>query len=401
VPLPPDIVAGLARRLADHAGLELPVWVIESRATARIEALGVEPRAYLELVRAGHGASELVELIEAVRVGETRLFRHRPQVAALGDVVVPALRARGRRAIRVWSVGCAAGEEPYTLAIVLAGLMPGHALTILATDVSADALEVARRATYPATAIADVPPEWRDGFVIEGDIARVRPEIAATVTFERKNLADADQPRGFDLVWCRNVLIYFTPPARKRAIERLVAALEPGGFLFVGYSESLRDVPELDAIRTETAVCYVRKGEGEVRDPLTPSAASGARGAHRREVDRAPAGAPRASKTPAPAITRPTPVPVLVPVPDQVLSVRGTCDPAALTAELTARLAAPGLRRLAVDLDAADLIPDEVAPVLRRARAAATTAGVTLVVRATRPGPSRWLRRHNLDEGTP
>jgi chemotaxis protein methyltransferase CheR len=87
---------------------------------------------------------------------------------------------------------------------------------------------------------------------------RVRPEIASLVTFERANLVETAAQRGFDLVWCRNVLIYFTPDARRRVTERLVAATSPGGHLFVGYSESLRDVPQLQPVRAGDAVYYVR-----------------------------------------------------------------------------------------------------------------------------------------------
>src|SRR5262245_37162913 len=113
------MVAAIARRLAEHAGLELPPWVVDARATARIALLGCSPADYLALIDSGRGVAELAELIEAVRVGESRLFRHRRQCDALGSVIAPALRARGRRPICVWSAGCAAGEEPYTLAIVL------------------------------------------------------------------------------------------------------------------------------------------------------------------------------------------------------------------------------------------------------------------------------------------
>ncbi|MCB9559072.1 MAG: hypothetical protein H6708_01535 [Kofleriaceae bacterium] len=271
--LPADIVAGLSRRLAAHAGLELPAWVVASRAQARIAALGATPAAYLELVSAPRGAAELGVLVEAVRVGETRLFRHLPQVAALVDVVAPALRARGRRPVKVWSAGCATGEEPYTLAVVLARLLPQHAVTILATDVSAGALEVATAATYPAAALEHVPEAWRDGFEVDDEVVRVRPEARRLVRFERKNLADDDQPRGFDLVWCRNVLIYFEAEARRRVVDRLVAALDPGGFLFVGYSESLRDVADLEPRRAGDATVYVRRAPGAV----APTTVAGAR----------------------------------------------------------------------------------------------------------------------------
>src|SRR5262249_44999553 len=157
-----------------------------------------------------------------------RLFRHRPQIEALVDVVAPALRARGRRPIRVWSAGCAAGEEPYTLAAVLARELAGWTISILATDVSADALAVARGASYPLDELADVPDEWHEAFVIAGDRLRVRPDVASLVRFEQANLVDGMPARTFDLVWCRNVLIYFTPGARRRAIDKLVAATAPG-----------------------------------------------------------------------------------------------------------------------------------------------------------------------------
>src|SRR5262249_44280791 len=150
-------------------GLELPAWVVETRAAARMEALELAPADYVALIEAPRGGGELDELIEAVRVGESRLFRHRAQIAALAETVAPALRAGGRRAGRAWSGGCAAGQEPYTLAAVLARCLPGSAISIIATDVSADALDAARGASYPAAALGDVPAEWRDAFVVDGD----------------------------------------------------------------------------------------------------------------------------------------------------------------------------------------------------------------------------------------
>src|SRR5215813_12287718 len=133
MPVPDDIVAKVGRRLAEHAGLELPAWVLSSRIEARLSVLAIDANGYLGLVNAPHGRGELHALVEAVRVGETRFFRHAAQVQALVDIVVPAWRARGGRQLRVWSAGCATGEEPYTLALVLSRLVPRGALSILAT----------------------------------------------------------------------------------------------------------------------------------------------------------------------------------------------------------------------------------------------------------------------------
>lgn len=376
--LAPDILAGIARRLADHAGLQLPAWVVEARTTARIAALGITPDAYLDLIESGRGQAELGTLVEAVRVGESSLFRHKPQIAALLDLVVPVLRARGKRSVRVWSAGCASGEEPYTLAIVLAHALPDHAIEILATDMSAEAIEVAERGEYPHEELEDVPFEWHDAFEIEGDVIRVRPELRRLVTFERANLLDAAAPRGCDMVWCRNVLIYFSPEGRRRALDRLIAATLPGGFVFVGYSESLRDIDELEAQRSGDAVVYVRREGGSDRKTPVPEL-----------VRRAP------SSSPAIAIP-PTPLPAVR--TENVLILAGTPQAPVLTTQIGERLAIGGLRRLVIDLDPADLLHDDLAPVLRRACAAARAAGIEIALHTTRPGARRWLSRHGLPE---
>lgn len=425
MPVAPDIVQAIARRLAERAGLELPAWVVEARATARIAALALSPADYVDLLASARGAAELDELIEAVRVGETRLFRHRAQIAALQSDIIPALRATTRRTLRVWSAGCAGGEEPYTLAIVLARALADTAIQIqiTATDVSADALAVAEAATYRASALADVPAPYHDDFLVDGDRLRIRPELARLVRFERANLVDGATPRACDLVWCRNVLIYFTPDARKRAIDRLVAATNPGGYIFVGYSESLRDHLQLDAVRAGDAVYYVKRDTPR-RAGTAPSAASSTTLPAQRAPAPTPAsGVPQVlptSDSGAWAFAAHTPPPMRIPIAppdpraareggrdpspaagaagtDHVLVLRG--EPAAreVTAELMARLAIAGLRTLVVDLDAADLLADELVPVFRRARAAAAAAHVALELRATRPGPRRWLARHGLE----
>ncbi|MBA3457545.1 MAG: hypothetical protein H0T42_30975 [Deltaproteobacteria bacterium] len=387
MPLAPDIVAGVSRRLVEHAGLELPTWVVEARTLARIAALRVTPEAYVELIATVRGAAELRELVEAVRVGESSLFRHRTQIAALADVVAPALRDRGRRSVRVWSAGCASGEEPYTLALVLSRALPDHTISIVATDVSDDALEAAQRATYPISELADVPTEYRESFTTEGDRIRVRSAITRLVRFERANLLDAVPPRNCDVVWCRNVLIYFSVAARRRAIDRLVSATLPGGFVFVGYSESLREVTELESQRAGDAVFYVKRGDWSV-------------------VERTPVPelAPRAKPNPSqPTIARPTPptgLPIVgrAPSDQAVLVLSGSPLAAEVTNLVGEQLATTGLRRLTIDLDSASMLEDDLAPVLRRACAAARGAGVEIVLRATRTGAKRWVSRHSLDE---
>ncbi len=412
-----EILAGLEERLHAHAGFDLPEWVVETRALGRMSALALDERAYLDLVRSPRGAGELGALVEAVRVGETSFFRHRPHVDALLDVVVPTWRERGERSPRVWSAGCATGEEPYTLALVLARALPRPSFSpaILGTDVSAEALATARRATYPAAITESVPEPWRDDLVGEGDAVRVRTEIASLVSFRQHNLADADLPRderrtegssapsrgrdpalsasrGFDLVWCRNVLIYFGPEARRRVLDGIVRALAPGGFLFVGYSETLRDVPGLRAIRYRDQVLWQKAGSapGATRAPSRPA----------HPVRRASGpGSPPPPSVFKPSPSRPSAPPPPPPARSGATLRLTSADPAGLAAEVRAALGAPGLRSLTIDLDAVDYLEDSVAPVLRRAGAAAEAAGIELSLRATRPGPQRWLRRNGLSGG--
>lgn len=474
-----DILAGVARRLAEHAGLQLPSWVVEARTCARIAALDTTPEAYVELIGSGRGQAELGELVEAVRVGESSLFRHKPQIAALVDVVVPALRARGKRTIRVWSAGCASGEEPYTLAIVLSRALPDVSVAVHATDVSAEALELAERGEYPREALDDVPAEWHDAFVVGGDRIRVRPDLRRLVTFERANLIDAAAPKSCDVVWCRNVLIYFSAPARRRALDRLIGATVPGGFVFVGYSESLRDITEVEPQRTGDVVFYMRpvddartpaptvegdtaRGnrrtpvptfDGETTRGVAPARTAGGSGplpvgprakadadtagvASKGRSDPSASSPPRTRTDPAlavpsktrtdPAIavaprtrtdpalpgahkprTRTDPALAAVPRPidaegdEDMIVLAGTPEAQAVTGLIGDRLARGGLRRLVIDLDPAELLGDELAPVLRRACAAARAAGISIALRTTRPGARRWLSRHGLPEEQP
>ena len=447
--LAPDIVAGVARRLAEHAGLELPAWVVEARTQARLAQLELDPASYLELIATARGAAELAALVEAVRVGESSLFRHLPQIAALVDVVAPSLRAKAKRAIRVWSAGCATGEEPFTLAAVLARALPNVQVSIIATDVSADALARARDATYPADELRDVPEEWRDIFVVEDDVLHVHPDIARLVTFEQANLLDAAPPRGCDLVWCRNVLIYFSAEARRRVVDRLIASLVPGGYLFVGYSETLRDIRQLETIRHGDCVFYARPEKettnpgveaafrtppygtqlpprtaslaipvdtGEEREPTTigvpppptrptpvPARSSGKSSPNlpRWEPNGAPSKRPPQTTKPAGKSSPNIPIaPRATPLPSSTirLALGGQPSPQELASLIGERLSAPNIERLVIDLDSAEMLSDELAPVLRRARAAATAEDVALDLVATKPGTRRWLSRHGLAE---
>jgi chemotaxis protein methyltransferase CheR len=372
------VLHAIAERVRAHAGLQPPPWVLRARVRDRMLALGASgPSEYLARL----GGGELDALVEALRVGETRFFRHQAHVATLRRVVVPALaeaRASTRR-VQAWSAGCASGEEAYTMAMLLVGGLPGWDVEVWATDLSEEAVAAARAAEYPESAVAQVPePERARWFRAAGPgRLEVVPELRARVRVERRNLLEpfaGDR----DLILCRNVLIYFDAEARAQTARRLARAVAPGGFLFLGYAETLRDEPDLKALRSEDGVVYQRAVPAPRANGSAPAPALAA------------SAAPTASAAPA------APPEPAAPAPTAVLRLTGMHESAErLAADLRTAIAA-ARAALLVDLDGVDYLDDSVAPVLRRAEAAAASAGLRFTVAARRPGPRRWLERHGF-----
>jgi len=363
----------LAPLLAARAGLDPPAWALEARVRERAAALGLSDEDYA--ARAAADTAELDRLIELLRVGETRFFRHRAQLEALGDRVLPQLRSP----VAAWSAGCASGEEAWTLAMLLAER--GLAFELWATDLSAAALARARAGRYAAARVeADVPPALRARYFrrIGGDDV-INDRLRAHVRFEAHNLLAATGGRELDLILCRNVLIYFDEARRAEALARLVRALKPGGWLCVGYSETLRDCAELTA---EAHAVYRKQQATGDRRPATGD----------RKAAAARAGVPSSAMSkPASALTSASASaanPAAATIPRVVL--RGDyVDGKRLAAELRAVV---GDARALLDLDGATFLGDDAARVLRRALEAAPG----LEVRATRPAIRRWLGRHGI-----
>jgi chemotaxis protein methyltransferase CheR len=364
----------LAPLLASRAGLDPPAWALEARVRERAAALGVSHEEYVS--RAARDAGELDRLIELLRVGETRFFRHGAQLQALGERVLPSLRAP----VAAWSAGCASGEEAWTLAMLLAER--GGAFEVWATDLSATALVRARAGRYPAARVAaEVPAALRGRYFRKiGSDEVLNDRLRPHVRFEAHNLLAATGGRAFDLVLCRNVLIYFDEARKAEAVGRLVRALKPGGWLLVGYSETLRDHPGL----TAEAHAVYRKVEQAAERPLAVSHKPLARTQTQTLTARAtaPTTMPTTMPTTAPAIKPPGVTPRVVLRGDYV-------DGKRLAAELRAIV---GDARALLDLDGATFLGDDAARVLRRAIEAAPG----LEVRATRPAIRRWLGRHGI-----
>jgi chemotaxis protein methyltransferase CheR len=240
----------VAALLHDVAGIHLPAGkegLVRARLAPRLRARELPSvAAYLECV--ARDRDELTRMIDVLTTNKTSFFREAEHFALLERSVLPALARRGGP-VRIWSAGCSSGEEPFTVAMVCRETLPTPACSatrILATDISTRVLARARDASYSPDMVADVPPALVGRhFVAErsddgGRQYRVVDATRALVTFARLNLM-ADWPmRGpFDAIFCRNVMIYFDRSTQQRLIQRFASFLAPGGYLFVGHSESL------------------------------------------------------------------------------------------------------------------------------------------------------------------
>ena len=388
VPVSDDVLARVEALLVRRVGFQLPRWLVSSRVGQRLKLHAHEtPETWVARLDGPDGQAEVDALCEALRVGETSFFRHRAHIAAVRKIVVPDLAARlaSRRRVRAWSAGCASGEEAYTLALLLEEGLPGWSHELVATDLSPEAIAVARRGVYPSSSVRAVPPEaLRRWFDTTPTSVTVRPELASKIRFEARNLLDPPPIRGADVIMCRNVLIYFEPDARARTCAQLVSALAPGGYLFLGYSESLRELEGLEPLRTDDGTVY--------RRPLratTPVAV--------RVVPASPSASPSAPVGPPPAVaTASASVSSSSPSTPATVRLSGEVRHASeVTRDLGAAIARHP-RALIIDLDDATFLDDAIAPALRRAVAAAESAKIPLDFRARRPGPRRFLQRHRL-----
>ena len=232
--------------------------LLVGRLAPRLRALSLETfGAYYDHVRGDH--VELVRMIDSVCTNETHFFREPKQFAFLENDVLPAWRAAadaGSRSkqVRVWSAACSTGEEPYSIAMTLAAGLPGWSIDILASDLSTKVLERAAGAIWPIERAAEIPAHYRKTFMLRGSGPQegrmaARPELTSLIRFVRVNLHHESYPvtGRFDLIFCRNVLIYFDIPSKNRVIDRLIDRLDPHGYLFLGHAESLNNHDRVQA----------------------------------------------------------------------------------------------------------------------------------------------------------
>lgn len=248
----------LARFIHEYSGIKMPPAkksMVEGRLRRRVRAVGVQSLTdYCQYVFERNGLEgEAIHLIDAVTTNKTDFFREPDHFRFLVDRAIPELlaaqRGNSRAPIKVWSAASSIGAEPYTLAMVLAEIgaaNPNFRSSIFASDICTEVLEAAILGIYPESMIAPVPMELRKRYLMRAktgarDRVRITPQLRAAITFGRINLMESPYAADSDMhiIFLRNILIYFDKPTQCKVLEQLCNHLRPGGFLFLGHSETL------------------------------------------------------------------------------------------------------------------------------------------------------------------
>jgi chemotaxis protein methyltransferase CheR len=251
----PKIFDRLSEFIKSELGIKMPVskkTLLEARLQKRLRELDMATHEqYCDYLFSKEGMEqELVNLVDVVTTNTTDFFREPKHFDFLSSRVLPDFYGRGgsARHVNIWSAGCSSGEEPYTLSMVLseyARLNTGFTFSILATDISTHVLRMAVRAIYSESKIAPIPPEYRKRYLLRSrdrskGIVRIGPEARSHVRFRRLNFMEEFSFDGqLDVIFCRNVVIYFDRQTQEVLFTRFCRKLKPGGYLFIGHSESL------------------------------------------------------------------------------------------------------------------------------------------------------------------
>jgi chemotaxis protein methyltransferase CheR len=243
--------------------------MLEARLQKRLRTLGIPTFGeYLSHILGEDGRDELIHMLDAVTTNKTDFFREPVHFQYLSQAILPEFHQErlttGSRPFFLWSAGCSTGEEPYTLAMVLTDFAEQHPefrFSIVATDISTRVLDRARDGIYDADRVSTVPPEFKQRYLLKSkdrtrNQVRIVPGLRAAVQFRRMNLMEETLsfPEPLDVIFCRNVIIYFDRNTQERLISRFCHLLRPDGYLFLGHSESIHgfDLP----LRRITSTVY-------------------------------------------------------------------------------------------------------------------------------------------------
>ena len=244
----------LATFIQDYSGIKMPAnkrTMLEGRLRRRMRATRIgDVNDYCHYLFEEDGMdAEVIHLIDAVTTNKTEFFREPAHFDFLIAKGLPALAAKGKRDIKIWSSACSTGAEPYTIAMVMdefCARQRGVDYSILCTDICTEVLDQAIAGRFSEAMIEPVSAARRKQYVMRARDAsrgevRIRPELRSKLAFGRLNLMDDAYPveADHDIIFCRNILIYFDKPTQAKVLSRLCNHLAPGGYLFLGHSESI------------------------------------------------------------------------------------------------------------------------------------------------------------------
>ncbi len=223
--------------------------ILGNRVMTRLKESGIaDPDKYFRTISSEDDRAELSKLINMITTNETYFWRAESQMDSFRDIILPKLAEKkiqeNNRKLRIWSAGCSTGEEPYTLAICVLEAISFHSIweiEIYSTDISTEVLNRAMEGCYNKRAIERLPKEYLAKYFIERNGQyTVCNALRKFVEFEYANLADAYYEKDFDIIFCRNVLIYFKDESKKEILGRFHESLNPNGYLFLGPTEMIR-----------------------------------------------------------------------------------------------------------------------------------------------------------------
>ncbi len=258
-----------------NVGIKMPPSkriMVQSRLMSRLRKLQFTNFSqYLDYVfNQDRTGEELIYMIDNLTTNKTEFFREADHFAYMTGTVLPQKVQEGKRSIKIWSAGCSSGEEPYTMSIVMKEYMRQHPgeiseYAILATDISTKVLDLAANAIYDEAEIADLSYDLKQRYFLKSKDpskkqVRVKQDLRSKVHFKRLNFMDSSYPINdtFNIIFCRNVLIYFDKPTQEAIINKFMQHLEVGGYLFLGHSETIfaMDLP----LKTVAPTVYKKIG---------------------------------------------------------------------------------------------------------------------------------------------
>lgn len=234
---------------------ENKMYLLKNRLIKRMSELEIKSfRDYFYHVKYDTSLLEFKELMNLVTTNETSFFRNEPQLLSFSEEVLPLLiqakkDSGGLKSIKVWSAGCSTGEEPYTLAMMIMeklGNLAEWKVEVIANDISEQVLQRARQGEYSGITLRNVKSAVLGRFFDQaGEAFRVKPEVKALVKFSHINLNEPRQMSmhsGFDAIFCRNVMIYFSDKVKRQIVRGYYNSLKPGGYFYIGHSETLHGI---------------------------------------------------------------------------------------------------------------------------------------------------------------